>query len=207
MSPAKVFYLDSSAFCILMHTSHARRIGRLIKLEDSFSQRDFWPERQREQPAHAPCAWTTGPSRLRRAMSGEWLKVLEPRPSVPTPTLACPALSCSAWTWKAIPFGLIPGKKTPAAADQGHLIPDVNRKREKGKEETPPLLIAFGWNPRCPIHYITPAQRDTCAEAGAGPGTGMPRAWNVGSAAPGQEARGKGTNSGLEGRRLGLGDR
>lgn len=90
---------------------------------------------------------------------------------VPAPpsTQACPGpLSRSAWTRKAIPFGLFL-KKTPAAADQGHLIPDVNRKRE---EKTPPLLIAFGWNPGCPIHYITPAQRDTCADAGAEPGTG-----------------------------------
>lgn len=55
---------------------------------------------------------------------------------------------------------------------RGSRTPDTRCKQRKGKEKTPPLLIAFGWNPGCPIHYTTPAQRDTCADAGAGPGTG-----------------------------------
>ena len=61
-------------------------------------------------------------------------------PASPTPTLACPGpLSRSAWTRKAIPFGLFL-QKTPAAADQGHLIPDVNRKKGKGKRGNPTVV-------------------------------------------------------------------
>lgn len=75
-------------------------------------------------------------------MSGERLEkgVLEPRPSVPHPHPGLPRAPLgSAWTRKAIPFGLFL-QKTPAAADQGHLIPDVNRKKGKGKRGNPTVV-------------------------------------------------------------------
>lgn len=63
-------------------------------------------------------------------------------------------------------------KKKQTTCCRGSGTPDTRCKQRKGKEKTPALLIAFGWNPGCPVRYRTPAQRDTCADAGAGPGTG-----------------------------------
>lgn len=104
-------------------------------------------------------------------MSGERLGkgVLESRPSTPL----YPGLPRAPLPQRLDPkghsFRSFPAKNTCCRRSR---TPDTRRKQKKGKEKTPPLLIAFGWNPGCPSRYITPAQRDTCADAGAGPGTG-----------------------------------
>jgi hypothetical protein len=56
---------------------------------------------------------------------------------------------------------------TPAAIDRVHLTPNVV-KRKRRKEKTPPSLIRFGKSSVCQIHYLMPAQADTCARPGAG---------------------------------------
>lgn len=101
-------------------------------------------------------------------------------------------------TRAAIPFGLFL-QKTPAAADQVHLTPDVVKRKRKRKEKTPPFLIPFGKSPGCQIHYIMSAQADTCVGAELDRVLAADGAWNVGLAAPGQRPRGRGTNFGLEG--------
>lgn len=106
--------------------------------------------------------------------------------------------SGSALTRAAIPLGLFL-QKTPAAADQVHLTPDVVKRKRKRKEKTPPFLIPFGKSPGCQIHYIMSAQADTCVGAELDRVLAADRAWNVGLAAPGQRPRGRGTNFGLEG--------
>lgn len=79
---------------------------------------------------------------------------------------------------------------TPAAVGQVHLTPDVGNEKGKGKKrETPRGPTRFG--ERCQVRYITPAQADTCAGAGAGPGLAGTPAGYVGSGAPGPRGQGE----------------
>lgn len=113
-------------------------------------------------------------------------------------------------TWAAVPLGLYgkKKKKTPAAADQVHLTPDGGGEREREKKRNnnsnSPSLIPFGKSPGCQVHYIMPAQADTCAVLELDGVLAAAQAWNVGSAAPGPNVKGKRNEFGAGGRRLGL---
>lgn len=108
----------------------------------------------------------------------------------------------SALTRAALPLGLVL-RKTPAAADQVHLTPDVVKRKRKRKEKTPPSLIPFGKSPGCQIHYIMSAQADTCVGAELDRVLAAHRAWDAGSAALGPKAKGKRNEFRAGGRRLG----